>query len=788
MPEDSVGTGHAETRKLAAIMFTDMVGFSHQMGADEARMLRLLDIHNQLVQHAVTDHHGHVIKIMGDAFLVDFPSVVHAVQCAQRIQTQFHSHNAARDPTEQIHIRIGIHSGDIVQRDGDVFGDGVNIASRLQTLAEPDSICLSHVVYKEVERKLPVGTVVSLGRPKLKGIAERFPVYALLPEPPQGLRQRLRVQRLKLSRRVGTAHRLVAAGLMLVAATIVVVRYLTRPPLSTPDSALSTPAQPALPLPDKPSIVVLPFDNMSGDPQQDYFSNGITEVLTADLSRISSLFVIARNTAFTYKGKAVNVQDVGKELGVRYVLEGSVQKASDQVRIVAQLIDTTTGGHLWSQRYDRPLQDIFALQDDIVQKIVTTLKLQLTLQEQGILVRKRTDSLEAYDTLLRGAEYFLRFTKEGDAQARPLFEKAIELDSQYVEAYAYLGWTYLVAWIQQWSPDPQTLQRAFELEQKALALDDALPRAHFIVSWVYMVQAKYEPAVAEAERALALDPNDAESYVALANVFNVFGEKTTEAIALIEKAIRLNPRYPFWYPYQLGWAYSLTGRYEEAIANQKQALLRNPSWLFSHAELFLNYRLQWSSQLSHDPQTLDRGLDAAQQMVALDASSPWSHFILSLTYLWRKQYEQAGAEAERVIALNPSFGAIYAGLANILSFLGRSEEALELIEKALRLSPRLPLRNLPALGHTYYLTGRTEEAIAALKKSLNGSPADLDAHLLLAAVYSELGREAEARDEAAEVLRINPKWSLEVWKQRVPYKDPAMLERVFAALRRAGLK
>jgi adenylate cyclase len=267
--------------------------------------------------------------------------------------------------------------------------------------------------------------------------------------------------------------------------------------IRTPPSSLRN--QEVLPLPDKPSIVVLPFDNMSKDPEQDYFSNGITEVLTSDLSRISSLFVIARNTAFSI-GKSRNVQEVGKELGVRYVLEGSVQKANDQVRIVAQLIDTTTGSHIWSERYDRPLKDIFALQDEIVQKIVTTLNLQLTLQEHGHIVRKRTDNLEAYDTFLRGVEYFYRFTKEGNAQARTLFEKTVELDPQYAEAYAWLGWTYLMALIQQWTPAPQTLQRAFELEQKALALDDALPRAHVILSWVYTFQAKYEPPWPEAER------------------------------------------------------------------------------------------------------------------------------------------------------------------------------------------------------------------------------------------------------------------------------------------------
>ncbi|HJY80536.1 MAG TPA: adenylate/guanylate cyclase domain-containing protein [Candidatus Binatia bacterium] len=287
----------AETRKLAAIMFTDMVGFSRQMGSNEARTLRLLETHDQVIQHAVAAYQGNVIKTTGDGFLVDFPSVVHAVQCAQQIQSQFHTHNAEKETNEQIHICIGIHLGDIVQRDGDVFGDGVNVASRLQTLAEPDTICISQVVYREVEKKLSLGTVVSLGRPKLKNIIQREPVYELLPEPPKGLRQTLRIQRLKLSRRVGTAHRVVAAVLLLALVSVrtLVIRHLY---FSSP---------PGLPLPDKPSIAVLPFVNMGNDPEQKYFSDGLMEMLTSDLSKLSSLFVIARNSAFTYKGKAVKV-------------------------------------------------------------------------------------------------------------------------------------------------------------------------------------------------------------------------------------------------------------------------------------------------------------------------------------------------------------------------------------------------------------------------------------------------------------------------------------------------
>jgi adenylate cyclase len=342
---------HAETRRLAAIMFTDSVGFSRQMGSNEARSLRLLDTHNQVIHQAVTAHHGQVIKTVGDAFLVDFPSVVHAVQCAQRIQAQFHKHNAEKEKTEQIHVRIGIHSGDIIRQNGDVLGDGVNVASRLQALAEPDTICISHVVYREVEKKLALGTVVFLGRPKLKNITQRQPVYTLLSESPQGVRQTLRIQRLQLSRRVGPAHlawpAVALGGLLLIAGTLAAVQYLSRPPLSPQSAVLVTQeAQPALPLPDKPSLVVLPFVNMSEDPKQEYFSDGLTEDLTSALAKISSLFVIARTSAFTSKGKTVKVQDVSQELGVRYVLEGRVRKADNQVRITVQLIDAPTGGHL----------------------------------------------------------------------------------------------------------------------------------------------------------------------------------------------------------------------------------------------------------------------------------------------------------------------------------------------------------------------------------------------------------------------------------------------------------
>ena len=388
MKEDPSSAVQPENRRLAAIMFTDIVGFSRQMGADETRTLRLLAVHNQIIQQAVAEHHGTVIKTVGDAFLVDFPSVVNAVQCAQQIQSQLRPHTAEKDKTEQIHVRIGIHLGDVVQRDGDVFGDGVNIASRLQTFTAPDTICISDVVYRDVAKKLDLGAVVSLGRPKLKNIAERFQVYALLPEPPQGVGQQLQVQRLRLSRRVRPAHRVMAAGVLLVAATIVAVRSF--PFLFPTIQPLPPSTQEALPLPDKPSIAVLPFTNMSDDSQHEYFGDGMMEDLITDLSKLPGLFVTAHHSALLYKGKAIKIQEVSKELGVRYVLEGSVRKTGDHMLITAQLIDGATGGHVWADRYDRPLHDLFTVQEEVRRKILVHLGLKLTPEEEERLQRVYT--------------------------------------------------------------------------------------------------------------------------------------------------------------------------------------------------------------------------------------------------------------------------------------------------------------------------------------------------------------------------------------------------------------
>jgi adenylate cyclase len=776
MKNDTSSAVHVENRRLAAIMFTDIVGFSRQMGSNEARTLRLLETHNQIIRQAVVEHHGTVIKTVGDAFLVDFPSVVHAVQCAQWLQGQFRTYNADKEQAEQIHVRIGIHSGDIVQKDGDVFGDGVNIAKRLQELAEPDSICLSHVVYQEVEKKLALGTVVALGQPTLKNIEQRFPIYMLGLDRADRIRQPPQTRGVHLIRRVGAVYWVIAT-LLFVAGAVIAVRY--RLPLfsNTQHPASSTQAAPAaLPLPDKPSIVVLPFTNMSNDPEQEYFSDGITEDLTADLSKIASLFVIARNSAFTYKGKAVKVQDVSREMGVRYVLEGSVRKANDQIRITAQLIDATTGEHLWAERYDRPLTDIFSLQDEIVQKIVTTLKLQLTLMEQGILVRKTTDNVEAYDAVLRGVEFHGRNTKDAvTVQARQMFEKAVALDPQYAVACAMLGVTYYREWVFRWSTDPQTLERALELAQKAISLDDSLSGAHSLLGGVYALKQQYDQALTESERAIALAPNNADSYHGQAHVLNWMG-RPEEAIQMMEQAMRLNPRPPPIYVFQLGWAYQLAGRSAEAVATLKEFLSRSPNHTGANSILADSYVQQWISQQRTDAQTLTQALAAAQRAIALSDSFLPGHISLGTVYLWQKQYELALTETERAIAIDANDALGSASLAEALSRVGRPKEALHRAEQALRLNSPVVDSYLNKVGVAYHLAGRPEEAIAPLKQYLSRYP------------NIELGKQGEAQAEAAEVLRLNPKFSLEVYKERAPIKDTVMLEWHIAVLRKAGLK
>src|SRR5229473_3491755 len=453
-------------------------------------------------------------------------------------------------------------------------------------------------------------------------------------------------------------------GIAFVVAVIVLIQQLSlRPPTTT---ASIRPAQKlAPPLPDMPSIAVLPFTNMSGDREQEYFSDGITDDLITALSRLPSLFVIARTSSFTYKGKAVGLQDVGKELGVKYVLGGGVRKAGGQVRITVQLADATTGEELWAERYDRPLRDIFALQDEIVRRIVTTLNLQLTLAQRGLLIAlipRETENLEAYDDVLRGAEYFLSYTKDGNVKARQMLEKAIELDPKYARAYATLGANYFLGWVLLLSPDSNGLERAFQLAQQAIALEDLLPPAHSLLAAIYAHNIQFDQAVTEAQRALALNPNYPTGYFMLAEVRNTMA-KPWEALEAVEKAMRLDPRNRDRYLGEQGWAYTQLGRYEEAIP----ALKRD--------------------------QALTNNL--------------WSHVLLVRDYVELGQEDAAQAEATEVArrsALNPNSPLGYSALANVMNSMAEPAQALVAAEKAIRLDPGNRDRYQLEQGHAYTIS------------------------------------------------------------------------------------
>ena len=577
-------------RKLTAILCADVYGYSRLMGEDEEATLRTLSSHRKVIDSLIEQHHGRFINSAGDSVLAEFASVVNAVQCAVEVQSTLKADNANLPPERRMNFRIGINLGDVIVDGEQIYGDGVNVAARLESLAEPGGICVSDTVFTQVKNKLPF-RYDDLGGQSVKNIAEPVRVYRVLMEPgtvalESGAAWRVNNKYLR-------AGGFSIAVISLIAAVIVLVPHRSRvqiPLASIPAASASPVENQPLALPTNPSIAVLPFINVSGDRDQEYLSDGITIDLITDLSRLPDLFVIDRNSAFTYKGKAVKARDVSRELGVKYLLEGGIQKAADQVRITVQLVDGTTGDQLWAERYDRPVHDIFKLQDEIVRRILTTLKLELYLSQRGInlsALGARTVNLEAYDDYLQGLKYSATYTKESYLKAQEMFQKAIELDPQYGAAYVSLGYTYRFEWVWQWNPDPKILDRAFQLAQQAIALDDSLASAHGLLGIIYMSKRQFDEAINEAELAVSLDPNSADAYNSLAWVLN-FAGKPVEATAAAEKAMRLDPRHRDQYLIWKGLAYTQTAHYSEAIPVIKDFQASYPNVLGSHfCHLFL---------------------------------------------------------------------------------------------------------------------------------------------------------------------------------------------------------
>src|SRR6516164_8667014 len=546
-------------RKLTAILCADVYGYSRLMGDNEEATIRTLSAYRKIIDSLIEKHRGRFVNSAGDSVLAEFTSVVEAVNCAVEIQNALKAENEALPLNRQMEFRIGVNSGDVMVEGEQIYGDGVNVAARLESLADPGGICISGIVHDQVRDKLPLA-YDDAGEQAVKNIARPVRVWRVRLDgtaPP-------RPQTRPIARRYLRGGVLSIAGLAIIIGTIILVQHVSLKPPHT-SASIPPPRKPALALPDKPSIAVLPFTNMSGDREQEYFSDGITDDLITDLSRLPALFVIARESSFTYKGKAAKLQDVGRELGVKYILGGGVRKAAGQVRITVQLADATTGEELWAEHYDRPLRDVFALQDQIVQRIVTTLNLQLALSQQGLVVPRRTDNLEAYDDFLRGTIFLYQISRDGNAKAREMFDHAIELDSKYADTYASLADNYLDGWSFALNPDRTGSDQARHLAQQAIMLDDSRPLAHFVLADIDVQEGQLDHALTEAQRVIALDPNSALGYSSLAEVLNTKG-KADEALAAIEKAMRLDPRSTTgYYLFEQGEVYSQLERWEEGI-------------------------------------------------------------------------------------------------------------------------------------------------------------------------------------------------------------------------------
>ena len=573
-------------RKLTSIFSADAVGYSRLMAEDEAATVKTIATYREVMTSLIKQHRGRVVDSPGDNVLAEFSSVVDAVQCAVAVQNEIQTRNAELPDNRRMEFRIGINLGDVIDEEDRIYGDGVNIAARLEALADPAGICVSKTAFDQIETKLPLGYEY-LGEQSVKNIPKPVAAYRVLMKP-EAVGKVIGEKRFlgRYSRRTALAAIII---LVMVAGGLVSWNiYLQQSKKVEPASVEHM----AFPLPDKPSIAVLPFANMSEDPKQEYFSDGITEEIITALSKIPKLFVIARNSTFTYKGKPVKVQQVSEELGVRYVVEGSVRKAEDRVRITAQLIDALTGHHLWAERYDRDLKDIFALQDEITMKIINALQVELTEGEHARLWGKGTDNLEAYLKSLRAREYYLTQTKEGNALARRFAEEAIALDQEYAPPYHVLSVTlfYDVLFGTAKSPK-QSMTRAVELIQKAIALDGSYALAHGWLGFLNTILGRYEEGIKEAQKGVALDPNGAHNYLYLELTLR-FGGRFEEAVQAIEKAIRLNPFPPVTYYQHACMAYCFNERYEEAIAAGKQAVkVSSPNDYGSRASLTFAYSL-----------------------------------------------------------------------------------------------------------------------------------------------------------------------------------------------------
>jgi adenylate cyclase len=566
-------------RKLAAILSADVKGYSRLMAADEEGTLRTLNAYRQEMDALVAGRDGRIVGSAGDSVLAEFPSAVEAARCAVEIQHELAARNGELPKDRRLEFRIGINLGDVMVEGDDLFGDGVNVAARLQALAEPGGIYVSGGIYDQIKGKLPFGADF-LGEQTVKNIAEPVRVYRLRSD-------RATVRR-GLPRRWRTWST-IAAGLGLIATVAAGTAWYFDLPRAFGPTKKEQAFAPSLP--DRPSLAVLPFDNLSADAEDEYFADGLTDDLITDLSQISGLFVIARNSMFVYKDQPLDIREVARDLGVRYVLEGSVRRAGDHVRINAQLIDSETGGHLWADRFDREAADIFAVQDEVIGHIVDALAIQLSNSEQQRLKRLPTANLEAYDYYLRAEQAARTGFRPQLQEALHLYEKATALDPTFADAFAADARTAAVAMRSNYHdvlPAPMARKRAYEHAGRALEINPEASLPFSVLAALQVVDGRDEEALASAERAVALGPSDAEAHAALSLVLTLSG-RHADAIVAIERAMRLNPSLPTSDRIVAGMAFLLNDEPERAIEVLERARADAPNVDDTHAMLTAAY-------------------------------------------------------------------------------------------------------------------------------------------------------------------------------------------------------
>jgi TolB-like protein/class 3 adenylate cyclase len=513
---------NADRRKLAAILCADVKGYSKLMGEDESYTVGALKERRKLFAENIQNHGGRVVNAPGDSILAEFPSVVSAVQCAVEIQTHIDDRNAELPDNRKMVFRIGVNLGDVIESEDAIYGDGVNIAARIEVLADPGGVSISRTVFNQVRNKLPYGYEYQ-GEHQVKNITNPVKVYKLLTAPDDA------------GKLIGmeppvSASKWIWPTVVVAAIVVTLIGYQVYQEIAGPKFEPASVEKMAYDLPDRPSIAVLPFDNMSEESQQEYFCDGLTEEIITALSKVPKVFVIARNSVFTYKGKPIKVSQVAEELGIRYVLEGSVRKGGEKIRITAQLIDAVSGHHLWAERYDRDLKEIFAVQDELTKKIITAMQVELTEGEQARVASRGTNNLEAYLKYLQAQSELIKLNIENNELGRQFAQKAIDLDPQFPMAYRSLATAHLMDVFFGTSKSPkESIGMRIKLLKQAIDLDNSYGEAYGALGFTYSIIGKHDEAIETAEQGVTLAPNSAETHLMLGPTFR-FANKPEEAI------------------------------------------------------------------------------------------------------------------------------------------------------------------------------------------------------------------------------------------------------------------